>query len=411
MTGVLYVDPIGGAAGDMLLAALLDAGASEAAVAEAIRYVVPAARISTETVGRAGLRATFLRVAGLEPFGGGGGRMRGIGELLDALDAGTRLPPPVAETARSVLHLIGEAESRVHGGGSESSLHALGDPDTLVDVVGVAAALHSLGVERMLVSSLPIGAGGSGGERGQGGHSVPLPAPATLELLRGFAVRPGGTVETVTPTAAAIIAAIGEPTEGFPAMTVRSVGYGAGARDPAERPNVVRVVLGDVVTDEGAEDPESGPSRLLSVLEANLDDLSPELVADAVSAVLAAGALDAWTTPIQMKKGRPGWTIAAICEPRAELRVRRELFLTTSTFGVRSHLVTRRELSRRIATVRLDGGVIRVKVGTLGDRVVSATPEHDDVAAAAANTGRAVRAVYEEAAAAARTLILDGATP
>ncbi len=410
MTVVLYVDAIGGAAGDMLLAALLDAGAAEAAVSEAIGSVVPAARISTETVGRGGLRASFLRVAGLEAPGSGGGRMRGIDELLEALEAGTGLPTPVAVMARSILHRIGEAESRVHGGGPGSSLHAIGDPDTLVDVVGVAAALHSLGVERMLVSSLPIGAGGSVGE-GHGGHAVPLPAPATLELLLGFAVRPGGTDETVTPTAAAIIATIGEPIEGFPAMTIRSVGYGAGARAPAERPNVVRVVLGDAVEERGPEDPEGGPSRLLCVLEANLDDLSPELVADSVSALLAAGALDAWTTPIQMKKGRPGWTISVICEPGAESRISRELFLTTSTFGVRSHHVTRSELSRRIATVRLEGGAVRVKIGTLGDRVVSATPEHDDVAAVAANTGRPVRAVYEEATAAVRALILDGATP
>ncbi|CAN5356495.1 nickel pincer cofactor biosynthesis protein LarC [soil metagenome] len=409
MTVVLYVDAIGGAAGDMLLAALLDAGAPEAAVSEAIASVVPAARISTETVGRGGLRATFLRVAGLEPVGGGGGP-RGVEELLEALEAGTGLPMPVAGMARSILQRVGEAESRVHGGGSASSLHALGDPDTLVDVVGVAAALHSLGVERMLVSSLPLGAGGIAGEVGDG-HAVPPPAPATLELVRGFAVRPGGTDETVTPTAAAIIAAVGEPIVGFPAMTIRSVGYGAGARDPAERPNVVRVVLGDAVDERGPEDPEAGPSRQLCVLEANLDDLSPELVADAVSALLGAGALDACTTPIQMNKGRPGWTISVICERGAEPRISRELFLTTSTFGVRSHLVTRSELPRRIATVRLEGGVVRVKIGTLGDRVVSATPEHDDVAAVAANTGRPVRAVYEEAAAAARALILDGATP
>ncbi|HKN50234.1 MAG TPA: LarC family nickel insertion protein, partial [Actinomycetota bacterium] len=209
--------------------------------------------------------------------------------------------------------------------------------------------------------------------------------------------RAGGAGEIVTPTAAAILAALGASTDSFPEMTIGSIGYGAGTKDPPDRPNLMRVVVGSRAA-QGAQ------ARELVVMEANIDDLTPELMADAVQALFAAGALDAWTTPIQMKKGRPGILLSAIGEPGAEPRLRTTFFEATSTFGVRSHRVTRAELERRIATVELTDGSVRVKVGLLQGRVVTATPEHDDVAALAARAGRPVRRVYEEAAAAARAL-------
>src|SRR5256885_674383 len=180
-------------------------------------------------------------------------------------------------------------------------------------------------------------------------------------------------------------------------MTIGSIGYGAGTKDPPDRPNLMRVVVGSRAA-PGAQ------ARELVVMEANIDYLTPELMADAVQALLAAGALDAWTTPIQMKKGRPGMTLSAIGEPDAEPRLRTTFFEATSTFGVRSHRVTRAELERRIATVELTDGSVRVKVGLLEGRIVTVTPEHDDVAALAGRTGKPVRRVYDEAAAAARAL-------
>jgi uncharacterized protein (DUF111 family) len=267
----------------------------------------------------------------------------------------------------------------------------------------VVAGLEALGAGRLLVGEIPLGRG-----RQEGWHSHgpgPLPAPATLELLRGFDVRGAGEGETVTPTAAAIFAALAEPVRAFPRLRVEATGSGAGTRDPEGYPNLVRVVLGEALEDAGFGEP--GSPRDLVLLEANLDDLSPELVADAVGALFAAGALDAWTVPIQMKKGRPAVTLCALGEPASAGRLTEALFISTSTFGVRRTEVRRTELDRRVVTVAVGTGTVRVKQGWLGDRLITATPEHDDVAALAEGEGRPVRVVYEEAAAAAHALRLD----
>lgn len=403
MSALLYVDVVGGAAGDMLLAALLDAGAPVSAVRTAVEAVLPGRfDIGAEPAKRGGMRAILVRI-GPGPAAPGGGALepRSFGQLLGALE-GSNLPPRILDAARSVLEQLGEAESRVHGSDrSELQLHRLGDDDTLLDVVGVAAALDALDVDEMLVSAIPLEAEGM--LPAWGDHpAVPLPAPVTMELLRGYRTRPGGTGEVVTPTAAAIFAALGRPAESFPEMTIEAIGYGAGTSDPPDRPNVVRVVVG---SKSGAS---PAAAQELVVMEANIDDLTPELVVDAVQSLFAAGALDAWVTPINMKKGRPGFLLSALAEPDAEPRLRTTFFEATSTFGVRSHRVTRAELERRIVSVELTDGSVRVKVGLLEGRAVTATPEHDDVAALAARTGRPVRTVYEEAAAAARALRYAG---
>jgi uncharacterized protein (DUF111 family) len=230
---------------------------------------------------------------------------------------------------------------------------------------------------------------------------VPLPGPATLELLQGFEIRGGPFGEQVTPTAAAIFAALGRPAPSLPHMRLEAVGYGAGTRDPESLPNVVRVLLGT----SGDPTADDGPlARDLIVFEANLDDLSPELTADAVQALFAAGALDAWVTPASMKKGRLGFVLSALGEPAAEEAITQAFFESTSTFGLRIHPVRRVELGRRVISVPLAGEQVRVKIGLLNDRVVSATPEHDDVAEVARRAGRSVRDVYEEAVVAARAL-------
>jgi pyridinium-3,5-bisthiocarboxylic acid mononucleotide nickel chelatase len=406
---VLYVDVVGGAAGDMLLAALMDAGVPPQPVAEAVERVLPGRfTFQTEQVTRAGVRAAKLRI---EPGPAAhstatGPTHRSNFELLEVIER-AGLSPRISAAARAVLERLGQAEARVHGSTpGQTELHELGDDDTLLDVVGLAAALEAAEIDRVLVSAIPLEEQGwippSGNHPG-----IPLPAPVTLELLRGFRTRGGGRGEVVTPTAAAIFAALASPADGFPSLTIEAVGYGAGTADPPDRPNLVRVVLGSDVPDVESE-PDGGPgNRDLVVMEANLDDLTPELVADAVQALLSAGAQDAWTTPAQMKKGRPGVILSALAEPAVEHRLRAVFFEATSTFGVRSYPVRRAELERRILSVDLPDGSVRVKVGLLAGRVVSATPEHDDVAAVAARVGRSVRHVYEEAAAAARALLLS----
>jgi uncharacterized protein (TIGR00299 family) protein len=409
MTRVLYVDVVGGAAGDMLLAALLDAGASEDAVRIAVEAVVPA-RFSfhLETVSRAGLRAQWLRIVAGDGARGPAEGPRPFRDLLAAVD-GASLSPTVCGAARSILERLGEAEARVHRVDMEElTLHELGDDDTLLDVVGVAAALDSLGVGRVWVSSLPLGAG----EVALGGHAhgeVPLPAPVTVELLKGFEIRGAAPGETVTPTAAAILSALGTPAGRIPEMTLEAAGYGAGTRDRDDVPNVVRVLVGTAPDASSTGSDDEPAARDLVVLETNLDDLTPELTADSVQALFAAGALDVWVTPASMKKGRLGFVIAALAEPGAEAALTRVLFETTSTFGVRSHHVRRTELARRVVSVPIADGEVRVKIGMLGGQVVSATPEHDDVAELARRAGRSVREVYEEAAAAARALRYEAA--
>lgn len=403
MSRLLYVDVVGGAAGDMLLAALLDAGADLQQVRSAVDAVLPGRFVlDAQVVRRAGLRARLLRItAGAAAPEGHPLVRRPFRDLVETLDAAP-LPAAIASRARRVLDLLGAAEAHVHGiDASELLLHELGDDDTLLDLVGVAAALESLGVDRLLVSAIPLGSGDATSAHAHG--VVPLPATVTLELLEGFAVRGAGIAETVTPTGAAILAALGAPTDSFPKMRIEATGYGAGNDDPEGYPNVVRVILGED-TGERFEGGGAARERDLLILETNLDDLTPELVADAARALLGAGALDAWTTPVVMKKGRPGLILTALCDPADADRLRQTFFECTSTFGIRSFPVRRAELERRTVSVGVGDDAIRVKVGMLHGKVMSATPEHDDVAQAAERRGAPVRFVYEEAAAAARSL-------
>ena len=410
MTRLLYVDVVGGAAGDMLLAALIDAGASEARIREAVDAILPGRfRFRTEAVSRGGLGARWLRVEPGSEAVSRDARPRRFPELTASVDRAP-LPPSVARAARSVLQRLGEAEARVHGVDLPAVvLHELGEDDTLLDVVGVASALDALGVEQVLISPLPVGGPSTpDGSVRHGEGSVPLPAPVTMELLRGFEIRGGPPGEPVTPTAAAIFAALGRPATTIPPMRLEAIGYGAGTRDPEDVPNVVRVLVG-TSTDQGLD--EELLVRDLAVMEANLDDLTPELTADAVEALFAAGALDVWVTPATMKKGRPGFVLSALGSQDGERALAKVFFESTSTFGVRSQHVRRTELARRVISVPLADGQVRVKVGLLGARVVSATPEHDDVVELARRAGRPVREMYEEAAAAARAFCHEGAQP
>ena len=392
---VLYVDVVGGAAGDMLLAALLDAGASPDEVSDAVSAVL-GRRVgcSTTEVRRQGLRALALSVPGDLST-----ERRGPRELLDAVERAA-LDEGVRGRATAVLERMFEAEAKVHGRAiDELELEELGEEDTLFDVVGVAAALESLGVERIDVSALPMPPPSNEGPHGS-------PAPVTLELLSGFALRAsvaGAELpETVTPTAAAIVSALGRPAPEIPELVLERVGVGAGTRDPASVANVVRVLL-------GTTSPTPDGARRLLVLEANVDDLVPELVPDAIDALLSAGALDAWTAPIVMKQGRPAVAISALCERDALDDVRRTFFEATTTLGVRVHEVGRPELDRRIVEIDLfEGGPrIRVKIGVLDGRAVNAKPEHADVVEAARKLGRPVRSVHAQASALAYRLLED----
>ena len=389
---VLHVDVVGGAAGDMLLAALLDVGADHDRVVEAVSSVLERrVELRTADVRRAGVRA-----AELVPPEDLAEMRRSPRDLLSAIERAP-LAEGVRRRASSVLGRLIAAEAHVHGVSAEEVvLEELGDEDTLLDIVGISAALEALGVERIGVSSMPMPP-----VSGIGSHGAP--APVTLELLRGFTFRPSPAgaqlPETVTPTAAAVFAALGEPVSEIPELTLDRVGYGAGANDPTSVANVVRVLLGS------ASDPGAG--KRLAVLEANVDDLAPELVPDALDAIASAGARDVWASPIVMKQGRPALTISALCDPDVVGQVRRAFFEATTTLGVRMHAVVRPELERRVIEVELakGGPVIRVKLGLLDGRAVSAKPEHADVVEAASKLGRSVRSVHSQASVLAQRLL------
>lgn len=392
MSRVAYLDCVGGLAGDMLLAALLDAGADrERLEAVPTALGLEGVAIVVERVARHGIGALHVRVDA--PHEHEHRRYREIRDVLDRAE----LPDRVRERSLTAFARLAEVESGIHGVPVEEvHFHELGAVDTLVDVCGVFVLLDDLGVERVACSPLPFARGVT-----KAAHGVlPLPAPATLGLLDGVPLQGVGLeAELVTPTGAAIATTVVEAWGALPALTLERVGYGAGTADFPERPNVVRIVLGEAT----ASDPTGlTPSGAVVLLETNLDDLSPELVPDALERCFAAGALDVWTVPAQMKKGRPGIVLSALTRPGAEGDVARALLEETTALGVRAHRLERYELEREERVVDVEGGRVRVKVGVLDGRVVNVAPEHDDCAELARSTGRAVKSIWAEALARAQ---------
>ncbi len=387
---LLYVDAIGGIAGDMLLGALLDAGASVDVVRAGLRgLAIDGLDLAVTATERHGLAAVSVRVIAAPEH-----RHRTWADVRGIVDR-AGLAPRAQARAQETFRRLAHAEARVHRCAPEEvEFHEVGAVDALADVCGVALALESLEVERVICSPLPVGRGFVPAAHGV----LPLPAPATLELLRGVPLYGvDGENELVTPTGAALAAALAEGRFGpVPALTLEAVGYGAGARDPVERPNLVRVLLGIASDGDGAD-----ARRPAVLVECTLDDLSGELVADAAAACRAAGALDAWVAPVQMKKGRPGVVLTAVARPDRERAVAEAMLRHTTTLGVRLLPVLRWELARERHSVSVDGEPVAVKVGRLGTEVVNIAPEHDDVTRAAAALGRPAKAIWAQAWAAA----------
>jgi uncharacterized protein (TIGR00299 family) protein len=389
LSRVAYLDCVGGLAGDMLVAALLDAGAD----VDVLRRVsgqlgLRDVEIDVEEVQRGGLRALHVRVSsGTEPPRRNWHEIRSV--VVDADLAGD-----VRARSLAVLTRLAEAEARVHGVAPEDvRFHELGAVDTLIDVCGAVSLLSDLQVEKVVCSPLPIGRGFIAGAHGL----LPLPAPATAELLRGVSVvgvEEEG--ETVTPTGAALVSVLAESFGPLPPLVVESVGYGAGSNDPPDRPNVVRMVL--------STPHEISSNGEVSLLETNVDDMSPELVPDTVERCFDAGALDVWTVPAQMKKGRPGFVMSALVRPSRESSVARVLLEETSAIGVRVSRLRRYELEREERGVTVEGRTVRVKIARLDGGVVNVAPEHDDCAEIAKATGRSVKAIWIAALSAAETL-------
>ena len=417
---MLALDPIGGIAGDMCIAALLHLGDRSsqgdllrAALGAGLRALAEAAgplaadleavRIRESQTEVNGISALHVEVwlppevAAREP------QHRPWREVRDLLGR-AQLPERARGMALSTFAALAEAEGRIHGVAPEEvEFHEVGALDAIVDVVGTALLLDALGIARVLSLPLP-----SGGGTARSAHGlIPLPAPATLELLRGRALRPSGPGERTTPTGAALAAALAEETPALPDMTVLAVGYGAGKKRWEDAPNLLRAVLGEPVrgglrTAPGAAGRDPLESELLWQLETNLDDLSPQLLAVALESLLTAGANDAWITPVLMKKGRPGHLLSVLVgESRRDL-CEQLLFRETGSLGVRAFRVERRALWREFAEAQTRFGPIRIKLGKQGGEILQAAPEFEDCAAAAREHGVAVKEVQAEANAAWR---------
>lgn len=395
MTRVGWFHCLAGASGDMMLGALVDAGVPLDVIQDAVDTLgVERVEVTAEEVTRHGLGATKVSVRVTRSV-----VVRTWPHVKQLLEAAP-LALPVRQRALAVFERLALAEARIHRTSPDLvHFHEIGGLDAFADIVGTAAGLHHLGLDRVTASPVATGMGMTRGEHGM----IPVPTPAVLELLRGAPVYSGGVpFELCTPTGAALLAGTVAEWGEMPELVVETVGAGAGDRDLEEVPNVLRLVVGDAV-----ERRSNGDTGL--VLEANVDDLDPRLWPGVVTALLDAGASDAWLTPIHMKKGRPAVTVSVLTPPAHVDALRRVLFRETSTIGLREREVTKRALDRTVETVTLaDGSPVRVKVARLDGEVVNAVPEFDDVATVAAKQDRPVKAVLAEANAAAAALLPGG---
>jgi pyridinium-3,5-bisthiocarboxylic acid mononucleotide nickel chelatase len=390
VTRIAWFHCLAGVSGDMLLGALVDAGVELDVLQDAVSAVnVEPTRLSAEHVQRAGVTATKVHVdVERSTVVRTGPHVRGLIEAAD-------LPAPVQRIALEAFARLAQAEAMVHRTNVELvHFHEVGGLDAIADIVGTAAGLHALGVDAVHASPVATGMGMVRSEHGL----LPVPTPAVLALLEGAPLYSGGVAhELCTPTGAALLAATVTTWGDLPPMVLERTGSGAGDRDLDDLPNVLRLLVGTAA--------DASPAQSAVVIEANVDDLDPRLWPEVIAQLLGAGAADAWLVPVHMKKGRPAVQVAALCDPAQLTAVRDAMFRETSTIGVREHTVAKHALDRAVVSVTLaDGSEVAVKVARHAGRVVTATPEFDDVARVAGAQGRPVKAVLAEAAALAYAL-------
>ncbi len=377
----------------MIMASLLDAGVSRARLEDELAKLgLPGWRLAVREVMKGDFRATKVDV---EIDESAHRHHRSLRDILDILERST-LAASVRERAARIFTRLADAEARVHGTDRESvRFHDVGAVDAIVDVTGGLLALDLAGAQAVHVSALPIGGGMVGGPHGR----IPVPAPGTAELLRGFPVVDTGVKsELVTPTGAAILTTLAVSAGRMPALTVEAVGYGAGTKDLPGTPNVLRCFLGRTVDGDGADE------TVLQV-ETTIDDMSPQLYETLIERVFDAGALDVFLQPVIMKRGRPGVVVTALCVPERVGDLSRALFEESTTIGVRWSEWRRARLRREMVEVATAYGTIPFKISRLGDRIVTITPEFADVARIAREKSLPVREVLDQARADGRRLL------
>ena len=380
---VAYIECLSGAAGDMLMGALLDAGASEKDIRRALGTLsLGAWKLEIEAATRAGIRCkrAIVTIEDEQP--------RKYSDIVSLLET-AHLDDNVKRRSLDTFAILADAESRVHGISRDAiHFHEVGSTDAIIDIVGCSAALEELNLDWVIVSPIATGTGTVHTAHGE----LPLPAPAVTELLatRGAALFARGSHELLTPTGAAILTTAANQFGPLPPMRIESTGYGGGTME-LDFPNVVRVIVGTAVEVGHVNEAPA------VILETNIDDMTPELLPYVVEMLLEAGAQDAWVTPIVMKKGRPAFTVSALCAPDIETLLADILFRETTTLGVRTTPANKRFLDREWIETEVEGFPVRVKVGRREGLVTTMSPEHDDALAVARSTGLPLKKVYTRA--------------
>lgn len=393
MSRVLYFDCFSGVAGDMTLGALIDLGLDPERLTAALRTLdLGEWRLDVRRVKKSSLAGVKVDVwvgdaladaaPPIDPHHG-----RHYTELRDLIGA-SALPRPVIERALQALLALAQAEARVHGTTLEGvHFHEVGAVDSLVDLVGSAYGLWALGIDAVESAPLPIGRGFVKTAHGR----LPLPAPATAHLLEGLPITPCPIdKELVTPTGAAMIKAWARRVGPLPEVRVEGIGWGAGTLDLPDRPNLLRLILGETA---------DAPSDC-AVIETNVDDMTPELAGYLIDGLFAAGALDAWFTPIVMKKNRPGIMIGSLAPLDAQAGIEALLLTESTAIGLRSHRVARTVLPRRQETVMTPFGPVQLKVAGVGEGPANVAPEYESCRQLARASGMPLKVIYQHAIAA-----------
>ncbi len=363
----------------MALGALVDAGCAVEHLREELRGLqVPGWELTAEKVWKNGMAATYVKVKTEDQS-----KHRSLSTILEILEK-SQLAAGVRERAGAIFRKLGEAEARVHDVPVEKiHFHEVGAVDAIVDIVGACVGFHALGIEKFACSALNVG----GGTAKMAHGVLPVPAPATANLLQGKPTYSNGVQrELVTPTGAAIVATLCDSFGPQPAMSVTAIGYGAGTADLEGQPNVVRIMVGEEVGVAKSEEKgaQAGVPVLLgfdeeiAVIEANLDDMNPQIYGYFLEKALGAGALDVYTTPVQMKKNRPGTLLTVLCKPQDTNTLMTLIFAETTTFGVRTYRAQRRVLPREWVNVGTEFGEVRIKVSRVNGRILHVAPEFED---------------------------------
>lgn len=387
----------------MLLAALLDLDPGDSRLTGVLRQAVDRlglnASIQIDRVLEGGFQATRVSVQsqGAQP-------LRTLADLERPIRHAA-LPDRVVDRSLAALHRLAEVEGALHGlRPDQVHFHEVGAVDTVVDVVGVVLLVETLGVDRVEHGPVPVGSGRVSGSHGR----VGVPAPATLELLRDVPVYGGPEEsEVTTPTGALLLTELAAGVGPLPGLVPRAVGYGAGSRVLTHGPNLLRAVLGEEIASGAGGGGGSEAGDHLVLLETNLDDVTGEAVAHLQTVLLASGARDVWTSPVFMKKGRPGVLLSVLTDRRAEHQLADIVFVESGTFGIRRRDVERHVLERSFVPVTVGGQLIHVKVGRRHGAVVTVAAEFEDAARAAGELGHPLHQVMGAAVEAAMRLLSD----